>query len=910
VKRTKCVMQMQLVVRQFLSLKKAERVQAETKMKEERAVRLHHQFNLSARVIQTYARVIFAKSRLKILQEGRARNCAALILQKMFRTVAGKKRVQQLRQLVALEKIQSDALSTAILRAKSARKEATTKAERAVAGREPKGTGVVGGAVLKGAAKTHAGKLPRPDDNAPNRRHGRMVSMGSAPTGRLPVGDPAKGMRLVRKIVRQECEGGTAGMSLLLDTSMAGLSQAVNITPRSAAVAASAAVTSLLEHPDLEEYIPEISDEDLANLPLQLSLEQKLQWLIGEIETRRKQVFESDQHQQALRRQLVQEQKERILAKAREDKEREGNQLKLEEEKKQKILEKEKERRDQNLKKNAERMAAKKLKQVEDARRQVEIAKLKADQKEQRIRDEKDREEKARRRRMVLHRMKREQEFMAREEAATRAYEAEKTRITQWEITQSKLRKKAAALAEKTRRIKELEVLQKHEAEKVLMEEKRQQHEMMLERERKRDERNQVLRKKRIADKRIQEEIQAEERAKRREERGRELQERAREGRKNAAKRVSEDIAALKRENKGVRKKNKKKTKERTKDKFHQASELMQVAGLLSTKSKNGEHRFSSAASMAMWKMKMDLAGPQPLEKDVRESVSSCSEGNRNSKMKARTNGLVGKFENARELESEITRSSLSAGRGGNRSSDGDIVLPPPASKRKKKKKSHLPTAVPPTESNNSIASFLPPPKPSLFKNPNANRSIKGPSSKLCPPSWGDFPLFANKGSTALIDAQQAFTEKQSFISEGIAGNNKNLPVSPLLGMGANLGHDLGSSPLPVDDDDDSDAGHGSDTSWNSEDLDFGNMGNGGHDLNPNMQEYLPKLASSLQTSLSAPMLTKEIAQYGDNAIDDGVADVVGSSDGDGEEQNSDCDSDHGDDSVYSDDYDEDDFDD
>lgn len=91
VKRTKCVMQMQLVVRQFLSLKKAERVQAETKMKEERAVRLHHQFNLSARVIQTYARVIFAKSRLKILQEGRARNCAALILQKMFRTVAGKK---------------------------------------------------------------------------------------------------------------------------------------------------------------------------------------------------------------------------------------------------------------------------------------------------------------------------------------------------------------------------------------------------------------------------------------------------------------------------------------------------------------------------------------------------------------------------------------------------------------------------------------------------------------------------------------------------------------------------------------------------------------------------------------------------------------------------------------------------
>jgi hypothetical protein len=32
-------MQMQLVVRQFLSLKKAERVQAETKMKEERSHR-------------------------------------------------------------------------------------------------------------------------------------------------------------------------------------------------------------------------------------------------------------------------------------------------------------------------------------------------------------------------------------------------------------------------------------------------------------------------------------------------------------------------------------------------------------------------------------------------------------------------------------------------------------------------------------------------------------------------------------------------------------------------------------------------------------------------------------------------------------------------------------------------------
>jgi len=117
-RRTKCAMKIQIVVRQFLSSKRAERMHAEMEKGRERARTMHLQYNHSAKVIQTSARSRSARSILKTKREENAGICAAVKLQQMFRVVAASKRVQQVRQLVALEKIQSDALSTAILRAK------------------------------------------------------------------------------------------------------------------------------------------------------------------------------------------------------------------------------------------------------------------------------------------------------------------------------------------------------------------------------------------------------------------------------------------------------------------------------------------------------------------------------------------------------------------------------------------------------------------------------------------------------------------------------------------------------------------------------------------------------------------------------------------------------------------------
>jgi len=489
-------------------------------------------------------------------------------------------------------------------------------------------------------------------------------------------------------------------------------------------------------------------------------LGEKLQWLIDVVETRRKSFVESEQHQQAIRKKLVRDQRERILAKAREDKEREIAELKLHKEKKKKILDREKARRDLILKKNAERMAMKKLKELDEVRKEREREKSKAEQKEQRIRNEKEREEKARHRRMVLHRMKKEQELMAKAEAETRAFEAEEIRIRNWEVTQSKLRKKAAISAEKNRRMKELEELQKIEEEKVLMEEKRRQHEMMMERERKREERSQAARRKKIAEKRIQDEEMAQERARRRKERAQELQERAREGRKNAAKRVSEDIAALKRTNKGKKRQGRKRKEQSTVGKIQKASDLMQVAGLLSS-SKKGEHRFAAAASVALWKLKMELAGPQ--ENSSRESVSSRSDGNQHMNRKG---GVARKLENARALEDQITRSSISAGREGLSAVDDQV-----SSKIK-----CMSAAIFSPEAN-SIASFLPRSKPSLFKGLAGEVKVQGASTRMRAPVWDDFPLFVRQDHTSIMEAQQNLPDRE-------LGTESNPPVSPLLEVG------------------------------------------------------------------------------------------------------------------------------